>query len=151
MKSCFLIVVGVFSLALGILGIFLPLLPTTPFILLAAACFFRSSETLYAWLLNQRFLGKRLQYYRVYKAIPLGSKLISLALLWLTISYSIFFVVKVLWLKIVLFMIAVAVSVHLLSFRTLTRKMIVEMEGKASGLKTTDGSGQARGQTSTRR
>ncbi len=142
MKNIFLIGVGLFSLVLGILGIFLPLLPTTPFILLAAACFFRSSGRLYAWLLKQRFLGSRIRYYRVYKAISLRSKVTSLALLWLTIGYSAIFVARVPWLKIVLFIIAAAVSLHLLRFRTLTRKMMADLEKDAA---TPDGRFEAAG------
>ena len=124
----FLIVAGIVCVLLGVAGIFLPLLPTTPFFLLAAACFFRSSKSLYAWLINHKFFGKRILYYRVYKAISLRSKLLSLALLWLTISYSAFFVVKIIWLKIILFIIAIGVSVHLISFRTITQKMIEDIE-----------------------
>jgi hypothetical protein len=128
LKKYFLIVAGIFSVVLGVAGIFLPLLPTTPFFLLAAACFFRSSQSLYAWLINHKLFGKRIQYYRVYKAISLGSKLLSLILLWLTIGYSAFFVVKMLWLKIILFLIGTGVTMHLLSFRTLTQKMIEDIE-----------------------
>jgi uncharacterized membrane protein YbaN (DUF454 family) len=124
----FLIVAGILCVALGVAGIFLPLLPTTPFFLLAAACFFRSSEPLYAWLINHKFFGKRIQYYRVYKAISLRSKLLSLALLWLTIGYSAFFVVKIFWVKIILFLIAAGVSLHLIGFRTLSKKMVEDIE-----------------------
>jgi uncharacterized membrane protein YbaN (DUF454 family) len=133
MKKYFLIAAGIFCLVLGVAGIFLPLLPTTPFFLLAAACFFRSSKSLYAWLINHKFLGKRIQYYRVYKAISLRSKLLSLALLWLTIGYSAFFVVKIFWVQIVLLLIAVAVSIHLISFRTLTQKMLENIDSEKTG------------------
>jgi uncharacterized membrane protein YbaN (DUF454 family) len=132
-KKYFLIAAGIFCLVLGVAGIFLPLLPTTPFFLLAAACFFRSSEPLYAWLINHKFFGKRIQYYRVYKAISLRSKLLSLALLWLTIGYSAFFVVKIFWVQIVLLLIAVAVSIHLISFRTLTQKMLENIDSEKTG------------------
>lgn len=124
----FLIIAGGLCVVLGVVGIFLPLLPTTPFFLLAAACFFRSSESLYAWLINHKFFGKRIRYFRVYKAISLRSKLLSLALLWLTIGYSAFFVVKIFWIKIILFLIALGVSIHLLSFCTITQKMIEAIE-----------------------
>jgi hypothetical protein len=127
-KKYFLMAAGIICMLLGILGIFLPLLPTTPFFLLAAACFFRSSKTLYAWLISHKFFGKRILYYRVYKAISLKSKLLSLALLWLTIGYSMFFVVKIFWLKIILFLVAAGVSTHLISFQTLTQKMIEDIE-----------------------
>jgi uncharacterized membrane protein YbaN (DUF454 family) len=132
-KKYFLIAAGIFFLVLGVVGIFLPLLPTTPFFLLAAACFFRSSKPLYAWLINHKLFGKRIQYYRVYKAISLRSKLLSLALLWLTIAYSAFFVVKIFWVQIVLLLIAVAVSIHLISFRTLTQKMLENIDSEKTG------------------
>jgi uncharacterized membrane protein YbaN (DUF454 family) len=132
-KKYFLIAAGILCVLLGVAGIFLPLLPTTPFILLAAACFFRSSKPLYAWLITHKLFGKRILYYRVYKAISLRSKLLSLALLWLTISYSAFFVAKIFWLKIILFLVAVGVSTHLISFRTLTQKMIEDIEKIKTG------------------
>ena len=128
-KKIFLTAAGILCVVLGVAGIFLPLLPTTPFFLLAAACFFRSSEHLYAWLLNHKFIGKRIRYYREYKAISLRSKIFSLALLWLTIGYAIFFVVRPAWLKALLLLIAAGVSIHLVRFRTLTRKMREAMEG----------------------
>jgi uncharacterized membrane protein YbaN (DUF454 family) len=133
LKKYFLVAAGIVFTVLGVAGIFLPLLPTTPFLLLAAACFSRSSAPLYAWISQHRFFGKKIQYYRVYKAISLKSKLLSLALLWLTIGYSAFFAVKTIWLKIILFVIAAGVSMHLLSFRTLTQKMIKEIESEKNG------------------
>lgn len=150
-RQYFLIAAGFLGLALGVLGIFLPLLPTTPFILLAAACFFRSSHRLYAWLLRQKFLGRRIRCYRVYKAISLRSKMISLALLWLTIGYSAFFVARAVWLKIVLFSIAAAVSLHLLRFRTLTREMMAQLEDDAAAPGAPAGEAAEQGQISTSR
>jgi uncharacterized membrane protein YbaN (DUF454 family) len=151
MINYLLIVAGFLSLALGIVGFFLPLLPTTPFILLAAACFFRSSVRLHDWLLNQKFLGKRIRCYREYKAISLRSKRVSLALLWLTIGYAVLFVVKLLWLEIVLFLIAAGVSVHLLRFRTLTREMLAELENGATGPEARDAAKERGGQISSSR
>ena len=75
-------IVGVLSVALGVLGILLPLLPTTPFLLLAAGCFVRSSPKLYAWLLNHKWFGSYIRHYREHKAIPLRAKIVVLALLW---------------------------------------------------------------------
>ena len=65
------------SLALGILGIFLPLLPTTPFLLLTAALYFKGSFRLYNWLLNHRYFGPYIRNYRENKAIPLRAKIVS--------------------------------------------------------------------------
>jgi hypothetical protein len=59
-----LIAVGILAVGLGTLGIFLPLLPTTPFLLLAAYCFARSSRRLYVWLLSHRLLGPYIHAFR---------------------------------------------------------------------------------------
>jgi uncharacterized membrane protein YbaN (DUF454 family) len=106
---------------------------------------------LHAWLLGQRFLGNRIRCYRLYKAIPLRAKVVSLLLLWLTIGYSIFFVVRALWLEIVLLVIAAAVSLHLLCFRTLTRAMLAELENGAAEPEARGGAKERRGQASSSR
>lgn len=113
------IVLGSISLGLGILGIFLPLLPTTPFLLLAAALYFKGSPRLYDWLLNHRHLGPYIRNFRENKAIPLRAKIISLLLMWGTMLYCIFFLIPLLWVKILLALIAAGVSYHILSFKTL--------------------------------
>ena len=115
------IILGTVSLALGILGIFLPLLPTTPFLLLTAALYFKGSPRLYQWLLNQKHLGPYIRNFRENKAIPLRAKVISLVLMWGTMLYCIFFLVPLVWVKILLFLIAVGVTYHILSFKTLKK------------------------------
>ncbi len=114
-----LILAGNFFLALGILGILFPLLPTTPFLLLAAACYFRSSEKFYNWLMNNKWLGNYIKNYREKKSIPLKIKVLTLSFLWLTIGYSVFFVVNIFLLRFILILIAISVSIHVLSIRTL--------------------------------
>ncbi|NDP22004.1 MAG: DUF454 domain-containing protein [Paludibacter sp.] len=110
---------GLISLALGIIGIFVPLLPTTPFLLLSAALFSKSSTRLYAWLLNHRVLGKYIKSYREEKSIPLKVKITALVLLWGSIGFSIFFVVYgKWWLQLLLFTIAAGVTIHILSLKT---------------------------------
>lgn len=115
------IALGSVSLALGVVGIFVPLLPTTPFLLLTAALYLKGSPQLYTWLLSQKYLGTYLRNFREHKAIPLRAKIFSLALLWGTMLYCIFGVVNVLWLKVALLCIAVGVSYHILSFKTLEK------------------------------
>ena len=78
---------GVVSLALGVAGIFLPLLPTTPFLLLAAWLFVRSSPRLYAWLMNHPRLGEYIRNFRENRAIPMRVKIVSVAMVWLTIGF----------------------------------------------------------------
>lgn len=104
---------------LGIIGIFLPLLPTTPFLLLAAACYIRSSERFYHALMHNKYAGKFIRNYREKRGIPLRSKLIALLMLWTTISYSALFVIPLLLIKILLFGIAIGVTVHLVTLKTL--------------------------------
>jgi uncharacterized membrane protein YbaN (DUF454 family) len=114
-----LIIVGSFFAGLGILGIFLPLLPTTPFLLLAAACYIRSSERLYNWLMNNKWIGRYIKNYLEGKGVPLKSKVLSISALWITIGYSVFFVVNIFPVRVILILIAIGVTMHLLSIRTL--------------------------------
>lgn len=113
-----LTIFGLLSLALGVIGIFVPLLPTTPFLLLAAACFFRSSKTLYERLINSKHLGQYIRDYRENKRIPLRAKVFSLTLLWASLIYCIFFVANgTFWLQILLAIILIGVTIHIVSFK----------------------------------
>lgn len=118
-----LIFCGLAALTLGIAGVFLPLLPTTPFLLLAAACFVRSSQRLYRWLLTNRLLGPYILAYREYRAISVRAKAITVVLLWGTIGYTAFGVMESIGWRIALPAIAAGVSAHILSMRTLTPEM----------------------------
>lgn len=113
-----LIIAGSIALGLGILGIFLPLLPTTPFLLLAAACYARSSDRFHDWLLGHRIFGEYIRNYRDHRAIKLRAKVLGITMLWLTIGISIF-LISYLWLKLLLAVIAIAVTLHLLSLKTI--------------------------------
>lgn len=114
-----LIAAGTFFLACGIIGIFLPILPTTPFLLLAAACYARSSKRFYNWLLNNKWFGNYIKNYREGKGVPLKVKILSISFLWITIIFSAVFVVTILFVRVILILIAVAVTIHILSIRTL--------------------------------
>ena len=116
-----LVILGVVSLGLGILGIFLPLLPTTPLLLLAAWCFVRSSPRLYDWLLNHPHLGEYIRNFREYNAIPLRVKIVSVSLVWLTLGYCIMAVVDEWWAQIGLLLLAAAITWHVLSYATLKK------------------------------
>ena len=106
--------VGLLCTALGVLGIFLPLLPTVPFLLLAAACFARGSDRCYAWLVNHRHLGPMVQGYLEGRGIPLRAKIVALGLIWLTIPASVVLVIPVPWVKVLLLGIALGVSIYLI-------------------------------------
>lgn len=116
-----LITCGTISVALGVLGLFLPLLPTTPFLLLAAACYARSSEKLYDWLLGNRWFGEYIRNYRERKGIPLKRTAVAIALLWLTIGYTAIVAVSLLWVRIILLAIACGVTFHLVSITATVR------------------------------
>jgi uncharacterized membrane protein YbaN (DUF454 family) len=112
-------IAGTISLGLGILGIILPLLPTTPFLLLAAFCYLKGSERMHKWLLNHRIFGKYIRNYLEGRGIPLKTKIIAISFIWITISFTAIFVIDMLWLRIILFIIAAAVIVYLIRFKTL--------------------------------
>lgn len=115
----FLTVIGLVALGLGILGIFLPVLPTTPFLLLAAALFLKSNEGLYEWLMNHPKLGPYLRNFMEHKAIPLRVKIISVSLVWITLTYCAVCVAGHWALRALFIVIAIAVSAHILSYKTL--------------------------------
>ncbi len=118
-KNSILIILGTLFVILGTLGIFLPLLPTTPFLLLAATCYLKSSNKLYCWLLNHRLLGKYISNYIRHRAITIKTKFVTITFLWLTIGYSILFVISSPLVKLILLIIAIGVSLHLLFLKTL--------------------------------
>jgi uncharacterized membrane protein YbaN (DUF454 family) len=114
-----LIFLGLISLILGIAGIFLPILPTTPFLLLSAALFARSSKYLYNRLLNHKILGKYIRGFLDEKAIPLHIKILSISIMWLTILCTIVFAAsEKQWLQLLLLATAIAITVHILSYKT---------------------------------
>lgn len=114
-----LIVAGTICLALGAIGLVLPILPTTPFLLLSAACYMRSSERLHKWLINNRWFGEYIRNYQSGKGIPLKTKIIALSFLWLAILYSTLFIVdEIIFAQIALLIIAAGVSLHLIRLPT---------------------------------
>ena len=116
----FLTILGLVSFALAVAGIFLPLLPTTPLLLLAAWCFVRSSPHLYGWLMRHPKFGPYIRNFRESRAIPLRVKVVSVALVWLTILLCVFMVVEQWWwAQLLLLALAAAISWHILSYKTL--------------------------------
>ena len=121
-----LVSAGVVCLTLGVVGVFVPILPTTPFLLLAAACFARGSDRLYAWLTAHRWFGPPIRNYREHRAVARRAKLMALTLLWATIGFTVWRVPDHPLVKAVLVVTAIAVSAHLLRIRTLTKEMLAE-------------------------
>jgi len=117
-KKYLYIGLGTLFLGLGTLGIFLPLLPTTPFWLLTCWFYIRSSEKLYNKVMANRYFGSYIRAYVVDKSIPLKGKIITLVVMWVAMICSAIFFVNVLWLRILLIVIAIGVTWHILSFPT---------------------------------
>lgn len=109
---------GSACVGLGVAGMFLPVLPTTPFLLLAAGCYARSSRRFYEWLTTNRWCGAYIRNYREGRGVARRHKAVALLLLWVTIGYSAGFAVSLWWVRLLLLAIAAAVTVHLLTIRT---------------------------------
>ena len=110
---------GWISVVLGVAGIFLPVLPTTPFLLLAAACFLRTSPRFYHWLISHPRLGKYVIYYLDGKGIPLKAKVYTLILMWSTLLTTAFVLVPRVSVQIILPIVGLSVSLYLLRLPTL--------------------------------
>jgi len=117
-KKYLLILSGTISLMIGLIGIFIPVLPTTPLLLLSAYCYLRSSKRLYNWLVHHKILGIYIYNYLTYKAVPKSTKIGSLIFLWLTLIISTVIVSNI-YLRLFLILIGIGVSIHLLFLKTL--------------------------------
>lgn len=118
-KRILFIVFGTLFLIIGAIGVFIPVLPTTPFLLLAAACYLRGSERLHRWMINNSVFGEFVRNYMEGRGIRLRQKIFTILFLWLMIIFSIFYVVDSFLLRILVSLIAMAVSVHIIMLPTL--------------------------------
>ncbi len=109
-----LIACGWISIAGGVAGIFLPLVPTVPFLLLAVACFARSSERFHSWLVEHNHLGPLLRDYLKGAGIPLRAKRMAIGMVWVSFPVSTFLFARTLWLKLLLIAMAMAITLYLL-------------------------------------
>lgn len=114
-----LITIGLISLFLGVLGIFLPVLPTTPFLLLSSALFLRSSKPLYNWLMNHPTFGPYISNFMENKSIPLRIKVVSVTLVWVSLLNCAVFVAERLLFRVLFILLAVAITIHILSYKTM--------------------------------
>jgi uncharacterized membrane protein YbaN (DUF454 family) len=112
-KQSVFVILGTFFLVIGIIGIFVPVLPTTPFLLLASFFYIRSSKRLYNWLLANKILGAYIRNYIGGMGIPLKVKLYTITLLWTVIIVTVVFAVEELIFRAILVLVAVGVSVHI--------------------------------------
>jgi uncharacterized protein len=118
------IFLGWFFVALGVIGIFTPLLPATVNFLVAAWFFAKSSEKFYSWLINHPRFGNLIKDYREHRGMQLKSKITALVMLNLTISSSIIFFTEKLWLRLLLVVIALGVSIYIISLKTIKREPV---------------------------
>ncbi len=117
-KKALLVAAGSLCIVLAVLGVFLPLLPTTPFLLLASACYVRSSERLHGWLMGNRLLGGYIRNFKERRGIPLRAKVTTVALLWLPLLYSVYRL-DILWLELGLVLMGLVWSVLIFRMKTL--------------------------------
>ncbi|MBN4074676.1 YbaN family protein [bacterium AH-315-E09] len=122
LKKIALIFAGTLSLTLAIVGIFIPLLPTTPLLLLASFCYIRSSKRLYNWLINHKWFGTYIYNYMTYGAIHSRTKTRALILLWFSLVISMIIVDRLV-LTLLLAVVGVTVSIHILSLKTFDPKI----------------------------
>ena len=111
------IALGTFSLVMGIIGIFLPVLPTTPLLLLTAYCYYRGSERMYGWLMNHPLFGKHIRNFRENRIIPRKVKTCTLLLLWASLLFCAY-ILSPIWLKCLMIGIAIGVTWHILSYKS---------------------------------
>jgi len=118
LKRRFFIIVGTISVGIGVVGIIVPILPTTPFLLLAAICYMRGSQRLYNALLCNRFIGSYVRNYLEGKGMSLKMKIWTLSLLWVSIVCTAALATDSLIIRIILAVVLTGVSIHILLIRT---------------------------------
>jgi len=109
---------GTICVSIGIVGVFLPLLPTTPFLLLAAFFYSRGSERFRRWLLGNRWFGNYLRRYGEHRSMSRRHKVFTLALLWIGIGLSAGVAVSSWWARLLLSMVAIGVTTHIVRLGT---------------------------------
>jgi len=119
-KKYIYLIVGSLALVAGIIGVFLPILPTTPFVLLSAWCFFRSSDKLYEWVINNETFGPTIMNYQQGKGITQKTRIRAIVMMWATISVSAYFFVSNLYVIGIMYLVAISVSVYLYRLPTAT-------------------------------
>ena len=131
-RKAVLIFAGTVCVALGVLGMFLPLLPTTVFLLMAAYCYSRSSERFHTWLLTNRLFGPYIKNYKSGKGISLRQKITTISILWVSIGFSIWMLGAGFWVTLLLLAIAIGVTVHLLWIKTYRPEVAASVQASTS-------------------
>jgi uncharacterized membrane protein YbaN (DUF454 family) len=126
LRRTLLFIAGSLSLVVGMIGIIVPVLPTTPFLLLAAICYARSSSRCYRWLVTNRVFGRYLDDYLQGRGVDWKVRSGALLLLWSVITLTAVLFTDRLWVRLLLFLMAVAVTVHVVTLKGRERQRIPE-------------------------
>lgn len=118
LKKFILIFLGLIFVAIGTIGIFIPGLPTTIFMILAAYCFIRSSEKMYKWVIENKFVGDKVKHFMETKTIPLRGKIHSISAMWLMVILSVSFLNADLIIKLIITIAAILGTIVILSYPT---------------------------------
>lgn len=124
LKKYLLIALGSLSIGLGVVGVVFPVLPTTPFLLIALYCYLSSSQKLYGWLIHHKLFGKYLYNYATYRAVPRRTKIAAIILLWAGLATSAI-LVDLLYVRLLLLAVGIAVSIHLLTLKTIEAAQMI--------------------------
>jgi uncharacterized membrane protein YbaN (DUF454 family) len=117
-RKAALIFLGTVFVGLGVVGMFLPLMPTTVFLLMAAYCYSRSSERFHTWLLTNRWCGKYLSNYKSGRGMTARQKTTTISVLWASIGFSIWLIAGGFWINVLLAAVAIGVTIHILWLKT---------------------------------
>ncbi len=123
LKRRIFVIAGSVALAIGVIGIIMPVLPTTPFLLLAAICYMRGSQRLYNALLCNRFVGTYIRNYLEVRGMSLKMKIWTLSLLWIAIIYTALLANDSLIIRIILPVVLIGVTIHIILIKTVKNNM----------------------------
>ena len=136
------LIAGTICIVLGAIGIVLPILPTTPFLLAAAACYYKSSSRMHRWLLNNKWFGDYIRNYKEGRGLPMKTKITALIVLWITIGFSTVFLLNrllppqlVLPMQLIMVAVAIGVSIHILRLPTFKKTHVRRTKRKKWGLR----------------
>jgi uncharacterized membrane protein YbaN (DUF454 family) len=118
LKRRLFVIAGTIALVTGVIGIIIPVLPTTPFLLLAAICYMRSSPRLYSALLCNRFIGSYVRNYLEGRGMSLKMKIGTLSLLWVAIVCTAALATDSLIIRIILAVVLIGVTIHIFLIKT---------------------------------
>ena len=118
MKKKLLKIAAYTFVAWGLVGVFVPLIPTTPFLLLAAYCFARSNPMRNRWLYRNRIFGRYLLDYQQGRGIPSGLKASALITMWSAMMFTAIVLIDRRWIRILLFVVSLFVTIHILRIKT---------------------------------